>query len=160
MSILVDAGRVAIAQSIAIRPIHLAWGRGNGSWIAPPAESITATALQDEIGRRSATEVAYVTPDTGGDIILPNEAVFSRSVTPTNNLYVRTAFDFDEGLSEVIREIAIFVGTVTVGGLPPGQQYFTPAQVLNPGRMLSLENIGPIYRSPAIRESFEVVITF
>jgi hypothetical protein len=160
MSILVDAGRVAIAESIALRPIHLAWGSGDGAWVTPPAESLAATALQTEIGRRTATEVAYVTPDPGGNIVLPNDAVFTRSVTPTNHLYVRTAFDFEDGLSEVIREIAIFVGTVTVGGLPPGQEYFTPAQVTGQGRMLSLENIGPIYRSPAIRESFEVVITF
>jgi hypothetical protein len=160
MSILVDAGRVSIAESIALRPIHLAWGSGDGVWVTPPAESLAATALQTEIGRRVATEVAFVTPDAGGNIVLPNDAVFNRSVTPTNHIYIRTAFDFEDGLSEVIREIAVFVGTTTSGALPPGQEYFTPAQVTSPGRMLSLENIGPIYRSPAIRESFEVVITF
>lgn len=160
MPILTKSGRVVIAESIAQRAIHLAWGTGDGVWTTtPPSENPDATALQAEVGRRVATEVAYVNPDAGGDIVLPT-GTFSRSVTPTRNLYVRTAFDFAEASSSAIREIGIFVGTVTNVGLPPGQQYFTPGQITNPGRLLHLENKAAIYRSPAIRESFEVVITF
>lgn len=159
MPILTKSGRVVIAESIAVRPLHLAWGAGDGAWITPPAEDVNATALEDEVGRRTATEVAYVVADVAGDIVLPT-GTFSRSLTPTNNLYVRTAFDFADASSSVIREIGIFVGSTMVGGLPGGQQYFIPAEVATPGRLLHTENLGPIYRSPAIRESFEVVITF
>lgn len=159
MPILTKSGRVVIAESIAVRPIHLAWGTGDGAWMMPPPENADATTLINEVGRRVATEVAYVLPDEAGEIVLPN-GTFARSVTPTKNLYVRVAFEFNEAPSSVIREIALFSNTAVASGLPPGQQYFTPAQVSSPGRMLHLENIAPIYRSPAIRESFEVVITF
>lgn len=159
MPILTNSGRVVIAESIAARPVHLAWGSGNGSWVTPPSEDSNATALLNEIGRREATEVGYAVPDAGGDIILPT-GTFSRSLTPTNHLLVVTNFDFADAQSSVIREVAIFVGSTMVGGLPIGQKYFVPAEVATPGRLMHIENIAPIFRSPAIRENFEIVITF
>lgn len=161
MPILTKSGRVVIAESVAARPLHLAWGTGNGAWMtaAEVPEDVNATALIAEIGRRIATEVAYVVPDVGGDIVLPS-GTFLRSVTPTSNLYVRTSFDFADASSSVVREIAIFSNSTMQIGLPGGQQYFAPADVLTQGRLLHLEHLAPIFRSPAIRESFEVVITF
>lgn len=159
MPILTKSGRIVIAESIAARSLHLAWGTGDGAWTTPPAENPDATALQAEIGRRLPTEVAFVLPDGTGDIVLPS-GTFKRSATPTKNLYVRTGFDFAEASSSVIREIGLFSGSTTDTGLPPGQQYFTPGQVTSPGRLLHLENLAPIFRSPAIRESFEIVVSF
>ena len=163
MPILTKSGRVAIAESLAARALHLAWGTGDGDWITPPAESLDRTALQAEIGRRAASEVSYVVPVTNpaspAQIELPTGR-FNRSVTPTSNLLVTANFDFADASSAVIREIAIFSNTQVVAGLPAGQSYFLPAQVSSPGRMVHLENIAPIFRSPAIRESFEIVITF
>lgn len=159
MPILTTSGRVVIAESIAARNIHLAWGSGNGSWNTPPSEPVGATALLNEIGRRVATEVGYATPDATGDILLPT-GNFKRSATPTNHLLVVTQFDFADAPSGQIRELGVFVGTQTIAGLPPGQSYFTPAQISNPGRLLHLEYIAPIFRSPAIRENFEIVISF
>lgn len=159
MPILPKSGRVVIAESIAAQPLHLAWGSGDGAWTTAPGEDSDATTLQAEVGRRTATEVAFVTPSVGGDIVLPT-GNFVRSVTPTKHLYVRADFDFLDAPSAVIRELAIFVGTETLAGLPGGQLYFTPGQITDPGRMLHLENMAPVFRSPAIRESFAVVVTF
>ena len=159
MAILTESGRVVIAESLSLRAIHVAWGLGDGAWEAPPDELAGATVLQSELGRRTADEIAFVTPDPEGNIVRP-EGNFSRSVTPTNHLYVVVRFEFTEAPSGVIREGGVFVGTVPVGGLPPGQNYFLPAEVANPGRLLHLENLAPIFRSPAIRESFDAVISF
>lgn len=160
MPILTKSGRVAIAKTLSEQPLHLAWGVGNGVWTTTvPAEDTEATALISELGRHTATQVAFVVEDAGGAIVLPT-GTFSISPTPTNNLYVRAQFDFADAPSSVVREIGLFVGTEVDTGLPPGQQYFTPAQITDPGILLHLEHFQPIYRSPAIRESFEVVITF
>lgn len=159
MPILTKSGRIVIAEAIAARALHLAWGLGDGAWLTPTPEDANAVALQSEVARRLATEVAFVVADVAGDIILPT-GTFIRSLTPTNNLYVRTSFDFADASSSVIREIGVFSNTVTQSGLPAGQQYFLPGQVTSVGRLLHLEHLVPIYRSPAIRESFEVVITF
>lgn len=160
MAILPQSGRVVIADSIIERPIHLAWGIGDGSWTTPPPEDDAATALTAEVGRRTATEKAFVTPSPTGDIILPNGARFTRSATPTKWLYVRTQFDFADAESTTIREIALFVGTTVQVGLPSGQEYFTPDQIVSPGRLLHLENKEPMIRTITIRESFEIVVAF
>lgn len=159
MPILTQSGRVAIAESLAARPLHLAWGTGDGAWTTPPAESAAATALQAEIGRRTIVDVGYAVPDEEGTIVL-STGTFSPSETPTKYLYLKVAFDFADASSSVIREIAVFVGSTMVGGLPEGQRYFAPAEVATPGRMLDLQNLVPIFRSPAIRENFEIVIEF
>lgn len=160
MAIFPKSGRVTIAESIQLRDLHMAWGAGDGVWTtSPAAEDPDATALIAEIGRRIVDQAAYVVPDAGGAIVLPS-GNFTISPTPTNHLYIRTKFVFTDAPSSVIRELAVFVGTTVVGGLPGGQRYFVPAEVATPGRMLHLEHFEPIYRSPAIEESFEVVITF
>lgn len=159
MAILTKSGRVAIAESLSIRPLHIAWGAGNGSWTTPPAEDVEATALLNEVGRRVVAEASFVNADPTGDIVLPT-GTFKRSLTPTRNLYVRATFDFTEAQSSVIREVGVFVGTETNPALPPGQEYFLPADVVEAGRLLHLENLPPIFRSPAIRESFEIVVAF
>ncbi len=159
MAILTHSGRVTIAESIKARPIHLALGTGDDAWISPPSEDDDQTALQAEVGRHTASEVAYVVDDVDGDVILASGS-YTRSVTPTNKLLIITNFDFTDAPSTEIREIAVFVGTILIGGLPGGQTYFIPAELDSVGRLLHLENIEPIYRSPSIRENFQIVITF
>lgn len=159
MPILTKSGRVVIAESVAARSLYLAWGRGDGAWLTAPDEGSLATSLMAEVGRRVATEVTYAVPDVAGDIVLPTGR-FTRSSSPTNHLFVNVVYDFADASSEVIREIGLFSGPTMVGGLPGGQQYFVPANYATPGRLLHLENLAPIYRSPSIRPSFEIVITF
>lgn len=160
MPILTKSGRVAIAESIQLRTLHMAWGSGDGAWLTPAAESPDSTALQNEVGRRLVDSTAFVVPDEDGEIILPGGVKYTLSATPTNHLYVKTKFTFTDAPSDVIRELAIFAGTLVVGGLPVGQRYFTPAQVSDPGRLLHIEHFQPIYRSPAVEENFEVVVSF
>lgn len=159
MPILTKSGRVVMAESISSRPVHIAWGTGDGAWTTTvPPENVDAVALMSEVGRRTAT-IGFVTPNEAGDIVLPN-GTFSASATPTNHLYMKAKFTFGDASSAVIREIALFVGTEVIPGLPAGQEYFTPAEVAAPGRMLHLEHFVPIFRSSAIEETFEVVVTF
>lgn len=159
MAILTASGRICVVEALAERPIHLAWGTGDGSWTLPPSENSAATALLNEVGRRQATIVGYAVPDVAGLIQL-DSGNFSVSATPTKYLYVKTDFDFLDASGLVIREIAIFTGSVMVGGLPGGQRYFAPAEVADPGRMLHLQNLVPVFRSPSIRENFEIVVEF
>lgn len=161
MPILTQSGRVVLAESIQLRAVHVAWGIGDGAWgSTPPSESPSATTLISELARRTANEVTFVVEDAAGDIVLPDGTKWLRSVTPTNNLFVSVEFDFTDAPGSVIREFGVFVGSTVVGGLPAGQRYFLPAQVATPGRLLHLENTAPIFRSPAIRESFQTVVTF
>ena len=171
MAILTATGRVAIAKAIAAQPIHLGWGTGDPAWDTDgvPSEPIGAETLVAEIGRRTATSVQYVVPDENGEIIVPvfgpaasgaGQRRFAISPTPTNNLFMRFNFNFEDAPASIIRELAVFIGTVPIAGLPPGQLYFTPAEIADAGTMLALEYLRErIIRSPNSRQSFEFVLT-
>lgn len=160
MAILTNSGRIAMAMSVMSQPLHLAWGGGDPAWdTTPQPESITATALVNEVGRRAAAYVQFCQPDVAGEIIVPTGR-FSQTDQPTKHLYMRFAFDFTDAPAATIRELAVFVGTQVIGGLPPGQMYFTPAQLADPGTLLVIEHIQKFVRSAAVRQTFEFVVTF
>ena len=44
-------------------------------------------------------------------------------------------------------------------GLPPGQQYFAPADIADPGLLLAAQIVLPrINRSPSVRQTVEFVL--
>lgn len=159
MAILTTSGRTAMAIAIAAQPLHLAWGSGNAAWDdAPVSESIEATALVSEIGRRAVTLVQFCLPAPDGELVLPSGRFAIRS-EPTNHLYLRFNFDFTDAPNSVIREAGVFLGTELKPALPIGQRYFTLADLTNPGTLLALEHFAKITRSSSVRQSFEFVLT-
>jgi hypothetical protein len=168
MAILTQSGRAAMAAALATRPIHLAWGTGDPAWDdAPEPESTLATALVNEIGRRSLTLWQFVVADENGAITVNDvdDPTITQSFSPspdnvpTNHLYLLFNFDFMDAPAATIREIGIFLNTVTDPELPPGQRYFTPDQITDPGIMLALERLPFFNRQPSVRQTFEQVIT-
>lgn len=159
-AVLTTSGRIAIATAIKARTAHLAWGSGDAAWgNTPPAPPANATALLAEVGRRKATLVDYCAPDANGAISVP-EGKFSVSATPTNSLYFKFHFEFEEGVGSTIREQAIFLDTVLAAGVPSGQFYLAPAEVGQPGTLLVIERRAPIIREITTRQLFEFVVTF
>lgn len=159
MAILTNSGRAALAAAIKDSTLHLAWGSGDASWdSAPQSASIEDTALVNEVGRRSATQVTFCSPDSAGDIILP-DGRYTTSTDPTKHLYCRFSYDFDDASEALIREAAIFVGTGVDPGLPVGQVYFTPDEIIDGGILLLIERFPVIDRSASERRAFEYVLT-
>lgn len=159
MATLTHSGRAALAAALASQTLHFAWGTGDVAWDTTPVpEPIDATALVNEVGRRLVTQVQFVTEDPTGEIIVPTGR-YTVSATPTRHLLFRIAYDFGDAPASVIREVALFAGTEVQAGLPAGQRYLEPGQIVAPGTLVALERITPINRSPATRETFEHVIT-
>lgn len=147
-------GRIAVAALLAAQDLAMAWGRGLTAWDAPPGtppEPTDATALVDEIARRKVTQTGFVVPDAAGDLQTTDGLRWTLSVAPTRYLYVRAVFQFNEAVGETIREFGLFVGSTYAGGLPAGQKYFTPAQVVSPGRLLTLTRM-PV---PHVRDGLQ-----
>jgi hypothetical protein len=160
MAVLTQSGRAAIASSIKQQQIHLAWGTGDPGWESTPLpESITARALLHEVGRRTANEVLFCVGDDQGDLLTPTGR-FKASDVPTNNLFLRFTFDFENAAHQVIRELGLMVGTQLKPDLPPGQRYFEPQDLTDPGILLVLEHTVPLIRTAATRETFSFVVTF
>ena len=159
MAILTQSGRVALTIAVAQSTIHLGWGTGNPAWDTTPIpETTEATALTHEVGRHAATQISYCTPDVNGELIV-STGRFSMSALPTHHLFLRFNFGFNDAPTAEIREFGIFMGTVLIPGIPPGQIYFLPAEIQQPGTLLALEHIPKLTRSTAVRQSFEFVLT-
>jgi hypothetical protein len=159
MSILTNAGRAALAKGIREQSIFLAWGTGGAEWgETPPPEDIGAEALVNEIGRKALWRSLYVLPDEEGELLLPSGR-YAVSAAPTRFLYLQFLFDFTDGAGSTIREMGVFVGGSVVEGLPPGQTYFTPTEVANPGALLMLMHREPIVRVASERFAAETVIS-
>jgi len=130
--------------------------------IEHPPEPIDQTTLLREVGRRLVDEVHFVLADPEGEIVVPTGR-YRMSTEPTNHLFIRVRFDFEDAATSVVREQGLFVGTQTdaaLQALAPGQKFFIPAQITDPGILLVLQNSVPIVRQPSTRETFEFVVTF
>lgn len=127
--------------------------------VSHPPEPIAQTGLLREVGRRVVDEAHFVAPDPEGEIVVPTGR-YATSTTPTNHLFVRVRFDFEDAATAIVREQGLFVGTQTDSSLTIGQKFFIPAQISDPGILLVLQNSVPIVRQPSTRETFEFVVTF
>jgi hypothetical protein len=171
LATLTNAGRAAFALALSKGALHIAWGSGDPAWDEPDAELpslVTATALVNEIGRRTPGTVGFVEPDEAGDIAIPVsvggegavQVARYRSVPgPTPFLYMRAHYMYADASNALIREMGLFSNTELVEGLPPGQQYFVPAEIANPGLLVAAQIVIPrINRSPSIRHTTEFVL--
>lgn len=173
LATLTHQGRAAIAKAISEQPLHLAWGSGDAAWDAAGAELpslVDATALINEVGRRTPATIGFVEPDESGGIVIPVSAGAEGAVQearyrlvtngqPTPFLYVLTNYNYADASNVVIREMGLFMDTEFVPGLPEGQRYFTPAEIANPGLLLAAQIIlPPINRSPSVRQTVEFVL--
>jgi hypothetical protein len=160
VAFLTTSGRTGIAAAIKTRTAHLAWGSGDPAWTStPPDPPANTSSLLAEVGRRKALQVEFCTPDPAGAVVVP-EGTFTITTTPTNNLYYRFYFDFADGAGSTIREMAIYIDTVAVAGVPIGQFYLLPAQVAQPGFLLVAERRAPLVREAYSRPMLEYVVTF
>lgn len=170
---LTKRGRSAIAKAIAANPVFLAWGSGLPEWDALGDADLPSLldrkALYNEVGTRKASVVGFCEPSDTGDIVVPigltadgtgvETACYQQKAEPTPYLYVKTAFDFADAANDTIREIGIFLSTEPNSDLPPGQMYFTPDQIAQPGDLLAMQIVRPkILRSPAVRQILELVL--
>lgn len=172
LATLTTSGRAAIAAAIAARPLHLAWGTGDPAWDDMAEDQLPGlvdrTALFAEVGRRATSVVGFAEPDEAGGIVVPvgrrpdgtvEEARYRQSTEPTPYIYMRVNFDFADACDDIIREMGIFMDTQTIPDLPPGQLYFKPDEIENPGRLLAVQILdAPINRSMSVRQTIEFVL--
>lgn len=142
MAVMQSPGRKCLARLISQEPIYLAWGRGLPAWdMALEPEPTDCETLVDEIGRRIATTVQFVTPHAEGEIELPDGTRYRASATKTKWLYVSWVFNYADAAGETVRELGVFVGGTFVPGLPAGQRYFPANQVVDPGELYTMERM-------------------
>ena len=158
-SILTDNAGVVVASALQGRAFWLGVGSGVAAWgDAPPAPSVTTTALENELGRLRARNTAMVMPDATGAISLPDLSRWSISATPTKYLYVNFVLEFNEIPTETLREAAIFIDTTAKADVPAGRNFVAAADIADAGEIFTIERFAPLARNGAIRHEFPYVI--
>ena len=162
LATLTKTGRAAIALALSSRPIHLAWGSGDAAWDEEDAQLpslVNATALVNELGRRTPATIGFVEPDDEGDIVIPvatgadgevQEARYKSVTGPSPYLYVRVNYNFSDVSNAIIRELGVFMDTRLKEGLPPGQRYFLPADLEDPGLLVAAQIFQPPDRKSVV----------
>lgn len=136
---------VPIAQFIASRQLDIALCTGDGNWTIPPSKDKIATTLMNEFARRRATKASFVVP-VDEEYITSGTSWFSVSDGPTNRLLISTQSVSHDEQQVQIREIAILVVSKVVKGATNGRGYTHKSDVMDPGRMLHVENLASIFR--------------
>lgn len=171
LATLTNAGRAAFALSLSQQPLHIALAQGLPEWEdteAPLPDTVTMTALTNELGRRVPNIVGFVLPDDEGGIVISDGLDANGEVSttryrmvnyPTPYLYVQVAYDLTDAPSGTIRQMGIFVGTKVKEWLPPGQRFFAPDEIEEQGLLLAVEILQPaIPRNPQVRQMVEFVL--
>lgn len=163
-----ESGRIAVAKAIKAQKVFVVLANGDPAQDALSLAQIVAgtpnnaNAVQGEFGRRLAT-VAYVNLDPAGSIEVFDYAAqinrrYAPSAVPTAFLRVQATFENAEGKGQELREVGIFIGGETDAALPPGQQWFTPAQVIQAGDCYQLARMERVTLDGARRAMHDTVI--
>jgi len=160
---MIKEGHKALAKLFKERSdYHLGVG-GCGAetpWTtSPPVPNFDAVAMLEEFGRRKVTQVSYAEEDAGGDIGWDG-SLWSTTTSVTRHVYLKFAFETDEAVNLNVYQVAIFVGTVPQGIVPPGQFYLEPADVLEAGTIMYSQYIVPRIFSEFEKPVFEFILTF
>jgi hypothetical protein len=124
-----------------------------------PAEPPDAEGLVTPFGFRKITEARFVRFDPNGTIVLVSGR-YALSEEPTNELYIRTSYDYEDGVGSTVRELSIHMDAAPIEGAPIGQMYFEVAEIADPGILLALQRVTPLERVAATRQTFELVLVF
>lgn len=119
-----------------------------------PAPDRTATGLVSEIGRVRVISLDYILPIA--DVVEPDPitvtidgSVFALVSTPTRTLYMQTTLAASDGVGAAISEFGMFAEASVDGALPPGQQFYSGAEITDPGSLMLLRHEVPAPHSGA-----------
>jgi len=159
--ILTELGHVQLAESMFVNDFRLAWGTlpsGDGWNDTPDPENVNTTDLTQEVGRIKSQVREYVVPDTNG-VIEVDGVKWTISTTPTKYIYLKYKFSQTHNSSDFIYQLGIFTQTEVVTG-DEALEYIQPAQIVNKGNLILLENQPTLIRNSATKEAYQFVITF
>lgn len=119
---------------------------------------LTETDLDDEIGRKRASFVGFVESDNDGEI-LTDGGSWTLSEDPTPHVLIQATFLVDEAEDSTIREFGVFVNTEVDGGVPEGQNYIEPADIVDKGFLCMKQKTAPLVKNDIGELSRNFVIT-
>ena len=88
---------------------------------------------------------------------MPGGARYNPSAEPTRWLLLRANLEFGHAQGEQVREFGVFIGGATDPALPPGQLYFSRAQVTDIGAPYAIER-HPVETRSGEKSTLQMVV--
>lgn len=156
--ILPVAGHETIAGLIKASDVYIAWGGLPPTYVNPwttsPPLPVPSDGMLKTLGYRKANQVEFVELNPAGPIEV--DRVKWSTATKSRHLYISTIWDEADDPDAIIYQVGIFLNAKEPALL--ANKYCTAVQMENPGKLLTLCNVSPIYRSVNARESRKLII--
>lgn len=130
---------------------------------AVPQPDRTTGALVTETGRVAVGSIQYVMPfDEVGDehasFVIVDSIKYALVEGPASSLLFTAHLAPGDGVGALIREYALFSRAVVDPDLPPGQSYFEPHQIVDPGVMVLSRFRAPVPHDGTVGLDLSIVI--
>ncbi|MET3292267.1 hypothetical protein EDM56_11965 [Brevibacillus fluminis] len=123
------------------------------------------SAMVETIGYKRSDQLTLVVPDSAGTIEQMNQNWRTVSIEEGKSLdarwvYVQGWLSYDEFALKTFRQTGVWAGLQPKDHVLPNQQVVYPADVVDPGYLLVLNNRSPITREANQKESIDFIIEF
>ncbi|MDG3575972.1 hypothetical protein P7F60_06225 [Rhizobium sp. YJ-22] len=128
-----------------------------------PEPDLTTQVLVDEVGRVPVSSVQFILPfaeanDAGAPFVVIEGAKYALSATPTRMLLFSAVLNATDGVGDPIREYALFSGCAVDAGLPPGQTYFEPADIVTSGACVIAKHRSPVPHDGTVGLAMSIIL--
>lgn len=133
------------------------------SYTAPiPQPDLTSQTLVSETGRVSVGAVQYVTPfdeaDEASSFVMVDGAKYALVAGPSRALLFTAHLSATDGVGDPIREYALFSRCAVDPALPPGQSFFEPSQITDPGTLIVSRFRSPVPHDGTVGLDMSIII--
>lgn len=128
-----------------------------------PNPDLTTQQLVAEVGRVPVSSVLYIMPfaeanDPQAGFVVIEGAKYALSATPTRMLLFQANLNATDGVGDPIREYSLYAGCAVDAALPPGQTYFTPAQITTPGVCVIAKHRTPVPHDGTVGLAMSIIV--
>ncbi|WP_322997517.1 hypothetical protein [Castellaniella sp.] len=129
---------------------------------AIPQPDLTTQALVSETGRVSVGAVQYVVPfDEAEDalsFVIVDGSKYALVAGPSRTLLFTAHLSATDGVGDPIREYALFSRCAVDPDLPPGQSYFEPHLIADPGTLVVSRFRTPVPHDGTVGLDMSIII--
>lgn len=128
-----------------------------------PQPDLTTQVLVGEVGRVPVSSVLYIQPfeeagDPGAGFVMIEGVKYALSAAPTRMLLFQAQLAATDGVGDPIREYALFSGCAVDPGLPPGQAYFAPADIVEAGVCVIQKHRSPVPHDGTVGLALSIIL--
>lgn len=127
-----------------------------------PNPDLVAGGLAAETGRVSVSAIHFIVPfaeaDPGANFTIVDGVKYALVLEPSRMLLFLGHLPAADGAGAPIREYGIFSRCAVAAGLPPGQTYFEPGEIDDPGTLIIVKRRPPVPHDGTVALDMSIIL--